>query len=76
MALYTSAELIEKIKIIDAKLDKALSESELDSGQGRQQFKIAVSELREQREYYLSLLNTSEQASSGGGLVAIVNRPW
>jgi len=55
--LYTEAELIEKIKALDAQLEKAIQSSKLDTNQGSQSFAIMPSELRRQRAYYLDLLN-------------------
>ena len=53
--IYTEAELLEKIKAIDIKLEKALQSSKLDTMQASQSFSIMPSELTKQRNYYLRM---------------------
>jgi len=52
---YTEAELIQKIKDIDTKLEKAIQSSKLDTAQASQSFSIMPSELTKQRNYYVRL---------------------
>lgn len=54
--LYTSAEIIAKIKTIDTTLDDAVTGSTLDNGQTKSDLRFSTRTLREQKEYYLSLL--------------------
>ena len=53
--IYTEAELLEKIKALDIKLEKALQSSKLDTMQASQSFSIMPSELTKQRNYYLRM---------------------
>lgn len=53
--IYTEAELLEKIKAIDIKLEKAIQSSKLDTSQASQSFSIMPSELTRQRNYYLRM---------------------
>lgn len=62
MGLYTDSELTEKIKEIDTKLSDAISKSEIDTTQTRNSVSISVRTLREQREYYSSMLQTQNRA--------------
>jgi hypothetical protein len=73
--VYTKQELIDKIKAIDLKLDKAISESELDTTQNRQTFEIEVKELRVQRDYYKNKLANCNNKNNGGELVTLVRPP-
>jgi len=60
--LYTGDELKDLIKNIDLELNSAISKSELDTGQSRHNFSVSVRTLREQREYYMSLLKRVDPA--------------
>lgn len=73
--IYTREELIDKIKAIDAKLEKAVDKSELDTTQNRQTFEIDVPELRKQREYYMQCVNNIDQQNNKSGLATLVRSP-
>lgn len=73
-SIYTRVELVEKIKSIDIELAKSVSMSSLDTGQSDQEFRISNDALRRQRDYYMTLLNNVDLASSGAGIVTLVNK--
>ena len=54
--LYTSAELIQKLKDIDTQLDDPVTKSNLDTGQTKHEISISVRSLREQYEKYKAML--------------------
>ena len=56
MCLYTSDQLIDKLKEIDIKLDSAISKSEIDTNQSKHSVSISVRTLREQYEKYQAML--------------------
>lgn len=73
MSIYTREELIDKIKAIDAKLEKSIKESEVDTQQNRQRFEINNETLLKQKDdYKQQLANLNVQ---GAGLVRLVSRP-
>ena len=60
--LYTKDEIIDFIKEIDLQLLSATGKSELDTGQSKNSFSTNLRTLREQREYYMSLLKRIDPA--------------
>lgn len=54
--LYTDQELIDKIKEIDIELNSGVTGSTLDTSQSKHSYQVSVRTLREQREYYKTLL--------------------
>lgn len=61
MGLYTDSELVEKIKAIDTELSSAITKSAIDTTQTKNEVTISVRTLREQREYYLALLQNQNR---------------
>lgn len=55
-SLYTSAELVAKLKELDELMDSAVNSTELDTGQSRHSVKLSVQQIQRQYEKYLSLL--------------------
>ena len=74
MALYTEAELVTKIKAIDAKLEDAIASSRMDTSQTSHTFEIQVAELRRQRDYYMSKLQALGSSSATPASVSFVTR--
>jgi len=56
MGLYTSAELIAKLKALDVEMDSAETSSKLDTGQSRHEFTLSINSLKQQYEKYLAML--------------------
>ena len=56
MALYTSAELVQKLKDLDEKLESAVSRSDLDTGQSKSSLAFSITTLQKQYEKYSSML--------------------
>ena len=56
MALYTSAELIEKLKALDEEMNSGLSESSIDTGQTKTSLRYSVFQLQRQYEKYKAML--------------------
>ena len=54
--IYTKAELTQKIKALDMKIESGISESRLDTGQTASSFSKDITALKAQREYYYRLL--------------------
>jgi hypothetical protein len=67
--IYTEQEIIDNIKAIDLKLNKALSRSELDTTQSEQAFSVNVSNLRQQRDYWVQLYRC--KTGNDGGIVSL-----
>ena len=54
--LYTASELVEKIKSLDEALDSAETRSKLDTGQSSHEYNLSITSIKNQREYYIALL--------------------
>lgn len=59
-SLYTSDELVDFIKAIDLQLNSAVSKTSIDTGQSKHELSLSVRTLREQREYYISILQIQD----------------
>lgn len=62
MGLYTDQELIDKIKEMDTQLSVGVTKSEIDTTQTKNSVSISIRTIREQREYYSSLLQSQNRA--------------
>lgn len=60
--LYTSDELVTKIKALMEDLDDGVSSSDLDTSQSKHGFKVSVRAKREQLERYLAMLKRIDSA--------------
>lgn len=78
MGLYTDTELVEKIKEIDTQLSTGVSKTSLDTTQTKSEVSISVRTLREQRDYWLVLLqqqnNSLYQSIMGKSVIKFKGR--
>lgn len=56
MALYTSAELVAKLKELDEQMDTGIAGSNLNTGQSSHSITVAQSALQSQYEKYAAML--------------------
>jgi hypothetical protein len=56
MGLYTSAELITKLKALDEEMNGGVSESSIDTGQSKTSLKLSTTQLQRQYEKYKAML--------------------
>ena len=61
--LYTSTELIAKLKDLDSQMDDATTKSDLDTGQTKHEITISIRTLREQYEKYKGMLKRCDPAA-------------
>jgi|WetSurMetagenome_2_1015567.scaffolds.fasta_scaffold08452_4 hypothetical protein len=59
-SLYTTDEIITKLKSLDEQMDAAVSSSELDTGQSKHTISMSVTLLRQQYEKYLAMLQEQD----------------
>ncbi|MCK5614777.1 hypothetical protein KAR91_73630 [Candidatus Pacearchaeota archaeon] len=56
--LYTSAELIQKLKDLDTKLDSGVTGSSLDTSQTKHDLKLSIRAARDQYQKYKSMFQS------------------
>lgn len=62
MALYTDQELIDLIKELDVQLNGGITKSVIDTTQTKNEVSVSVRTMREQRQYYMSLLQKQNRS--------------
>jgi len=63
-SLYTTDEIITKLKSLDEQMDAAVSSSELDTGQSKHTISMSVTLLRQQYEKYLAMLQEQDPVTN------------
>jgi hypothetical protein len=66
MALYTSAELVQKLKDLNEQMDSAVNQSSLDTGQSKHDVRISVQTLQRQYEKYAAMLQQVDPETYNG----------
>jgi len=56
MGLYTSAELVQKLKDLDDQMNGGVNQSSLDTGQSKHDIRVSVQTLQRQYEKYSAML--------------------
>lgn len=67
--IYTEDEIKCEIKTINNKINKGLSQSNLDTGQSEHEFRLNQKYLKEQRDYWTAMLRA--KTGNDGGIVQL-----
>lgn len=62
-ALYTSAELVQKLKDLNEQMDSAVNSSMIDTGQSKHEVRVSVQTLQRQYEKYAAMLQEVDPAA-------------